>query len=91
MDFKKIIKRHGYTVTKLAEKLGISQPALSRMIGGNPTLDNLSKIADVLGIPLSGLFSDGDELTVLLEYKGKAYSAHSFKELDRIVSELKKS
>lgn len=91
MDFKKIFKRHGYTVTELAEKLGISQPALSRMIGGNPTLDNLSKIADTLGIPLSELFSDGDELCALLEYKGKTYSAHSFKELDKVVSKLKEN
>lgn len=72
---KEVAKEKGYTITLLAEKIGISQVSLSRMINGNPTADSLAKIAEALDVDIRDLFEptkaedsvpiyikDGDEL-----------------------------
>lgn len=43
-------------VTDLAEKLGISQGAMSLSINGNPTVSTLEKIAEALNVPITELF-----------------------------------
>lgn len=60
MNIKKIIKSHGWTVEKVATKMGISQPSLSSIINGNPTLAKLKEVASVIGIPVSELLADED-------------------------------
>lgn len=40
----------------LAERLGITYQALYASIGGNPTLERLQKIADVLEVEITELF-----------------------------------
>ena len=53
---KEVIKDKGYTVTSLAEKLGMTQVSLSRIINGNPTIETLEKIANALNIDVRDLF-----------------------------------
>lgn len=43
-------------VTDLADKLGISQGAMSLSINGNPTVSTLEKIAEALNVPITELF-----------------------------------
>lgn len=75
MDIKKVIKKHGWTLEKVASKMNISQPSLSSIINGNPTLNKLQEIASIIGISVSELLADegctvnGGTLTI----NGKLY------------------
>lgn len=53
---KEVIKDKGHTVTSLAEKIGITQVSLSRIINGNPTVETLEKIANALDVDIKDLF-----------------------------------
>ena len=52
-----VLKRKGISKTELAEMLGISTTALYSYISGNPTMDSIQRVADVLQIPIFELFS----------------------------------
>jgi len=56
LQIKTIIKEKGYTVTSLADKMGMTQVSLSRIINGNPTIETLQKIAAALGVSIPELF-----------------------------------
>ena len=57
-DIKKRIRECGFTTQQIAEKLNISQQAVSQAINGNPTLSRLEQIAGAIGIPVSELVAD---------------------------------
>lgn len=68
MNIKKVIKRQGWTLETLAAEMtdrngkkGISQPSVSSIINGNPTLDKLKEIASIIGVSLSELVADEDQ------------------------------
>lgn len=61
MDIKKHIKNKGFTISKVAELMEVSQPALSKMLDRNPTINKLQEIADIIGVSLSELVSDESE------------------------------
>ncbi|MDR1652509.1 MAG: helix-turn-helix domain-containing protein [Prevotellaceae bacterium] len=56
MRIKEIIKSSDTTVKEVAEKMGISQPALSRVLNGNTTVEMLERIAAALEVPITELF-----------------------------------
>ena len=70
---KEIIKEKGYSVTSLADKIGMTQVSLSRIINGNPTVETLEKIANALDVEVRDLFSgkspEENELFVIKEGK----------------------
>ena len=57
-DIKKKIRESGYTTQQIAEKLNISQQAVSQAINGNPSLSRLEQIASAIGITVSELVAD---------------------------------
>lgn len=57
-DIKKKIRECGYTSQQIAEKLNISQQAVSQAINGNPSLSRLEQIAGAIGITVSELVGD---------------------------------
>jgi len=57
-NIKNKIKECGFTTQQIADRLGISQQAVSQAINGNPTLSRLEEIAGAIGIPVSELVSD---------------------------------
>ena len=71
MNIKKVIKDKGWTLEQLAAEMtnksgekGVSQPSISSIINGNPTLDKLQEIANIIGISVSELVRDeNDTLT----------------------------
>lgn len=70
MDIKKKIKEHGWTLERLAAEMkgkdgtkGVTQPAMSNIVNGNPTLDKLQEIANVIGISVAELLADENEHT----------------------------
>ncbi|MGV4524909.1 helix-turn-helix domain-containing protein [Ornithobacterium rhinotracheale] len=65
MNIKARIKEQGWTLEQLAKEMtnrngekGISQPSVSQVINGNPTLDKLQEIAGIIGISVSELLSE---------------------------------
>ena len=58
---KEVIKSKGYSVTVLAEKIGMTQVSLSRIINGNPTVETLEKIATSLDVDVRDLFNPTKE------------------------------
>lgn len=62
MDIKKAIKKSGFTISKVAEKLGIAQPSLTaQLINGTMSLSRAKEIADIIGVSLSELVADENE------------------------------
>lgn len=59
MDLKKIIRSHGQTISSIAEKLGITQSALSQQINnGSITFAKVEQIAELCGCSLSEFTHD---------------------------------
>ncbi len=97
MNIKKVIREHGWTLERLASEMkgkdgtkGISQPSVSSIINGNPTLDKLQEIAQIIGVSLSELVADNNtSLTALVDYRGTLYRADSVGELEMVVEKIK--
>jgi len=60
-DIKKKIRECGFTTQQIAEKLNISQQAVSQAINGNPSLSRLEQIASAIGITVSELVADNQD------------------------------
>jgi transcriptional regulator with XRE-family HTH domain len=60
MIISKVIREHGFNIEQVAEQLGLKRGSLANMIGGNPTVETLQRIADVIGARRSEFFSDED-------------------------------
>lgn len=58
MIISKVIRQHGFTIERVADKLGLKRGSLANMIGGNPTVETLQKIADAIGCSRSEFFAD---------------------------------
>ena len=58
MIISKVIRQYGFTIEQVAERIGIARGSLANMIGGNPTVETLQKIADAIGCKRSEFFAD---------------------------------
>lgn len=59
MDIKKAIKESGFTISKVAERLGIAQPSLTaQLINGTMSISRAKEIADIIGVSFSELVAD---------------------------------
>lgn len=98
MDIKDKIISAGWTLSALATKMkgkdgkvGITQQSLSTMLSnGNPTLNKLKEIADIIGISVSELLADGPtDFTVFIRCNGEMYFAKSLEEVTDILNKIK--
>ena len=69
MNIKKVIKNKGWTLEQLATEMtnkkgekGVSHASVSQIINGNPTLDKLQEIANIIGISVSELVRDENDI-----------------------------
>lgn len=75
---KEVIKEKGYTITSLADKLGIARESLSRMIV-SPSYPTLEKLSNALDVPMWQLFaspadvSGGDSSVIRCPKCGSAF------------------
>lgn len=71
-NIKRVAKDHGMTITQVAESLGVLQPQLSRTIN-NPriSLEDLNKLADVMGCQIGDFFSSEEETAITVSSKVK--------------------
>lgn len=72
MDLKTRIKDSGYSISRVAEALGITQSALSQQINNNTiSLARTKEVADIIGMPLPELVSEGSSRKLRCPYCGK--------------------
>ena len=80
MDIKKAIKESGFTISKVAEKLGVAQPSLTaQLINGTMSLSRAKEIADIIGVSLSELVADENEqqgASLICPHCGKPITLH---------------
>lgn len=74
---------------KREDKKGISQSSLSQLLNGSTPLDRLQEIARIIGVPLSELLKDDNQINGYLEVGGEVKKVTSVRELEKIVNELK--
>lgn len=89
IDIDTLLKEKKRSKTNIAKKMGLSRESLYRILSGNPTLDNIVKLANALGESVSELFiKGGNELSGNVEYQGTIYRISSFEDLEKLL-ELK--
>ena len=76
-------KKQGMTQKDLGDKLNISRAAISKKERGECaiTIDELSRIGDLFGVPASSLINDKDTFTQKLEQIHNDISNYSIKDL----------
>lgn len=60
---KEVCREKGITITELAEKMGMAQGNLSKTLNGNPTVETLYKVSEILGVNTGDLFEKEVGLT----------------------------
>lgn len=58
MKVKEIIKAKGFTLTEVANRIGISRVTLTQNLERNPTVGTLRRIADAIGCQVGDFFAD---------------------------------
>lgn len=52
------MQEKGISVTQMSKKLGVTRQSLYRCLNGNPTMNRLKEIADILDVSPKDLFED---------------------------------
>ena len=85
-----LCKEKGITQQTLAKKLGIQYQSLYAALNGNPKLDTLKKIADVLEVKLTDLFEKKEsDIIVFLRVHGCLKQVSSLEDLEQLVDDIK--
>ena len=58
IDIDKLLKEKRLSKTDLAKRMGINRVSLYSVLSGNPTLENINKLASALEVPVTDLFDD---------------------------------
>lgn len=87
---KEVCKEKGFTLAEVASKIGVAQASLSKMLGGNPTIGTLEKIADALGVPVTELFekSNTGDIVGFVKVGDTVYEVKSADDIKKLVENL---
>jgi transcriptional regulator with XRE-family HTH domain len=94
MDYsiiKKLLDERNISFKELSDKLGVDRNNLyNSLTKGNPTLQRLESVAEVLGVPVRRLFTEDTkpELFGTIIYDGEVYSVSSKEELRSITAKI---
>lgn len=86
---QEICKQQGITMQDLAKKMGVTYQALYAAVSGNPTIGKLGEMAIILGVHITDLLPQKQELIALIDYKGKLSKATTIREIEEIVEHIK--
>ncbi len=96
MDIKKRIKEAGFSLEEVGRRMSkpMSQQSMSALLkeDGNPTINKLKDIAEIIGISLSELVRDETstpDFMALVKDGANYYHANSLIELEEVVKEIK--
>lgn len=90
---KEVLKEKNIAVQDLASKLGINRTALSRQINGNPKIETLQKIADVIGVSYLELLPEyadtqNNEVIGFIKIRGIIHEIKNIEDLKDLYTSL---
>ena len=87
---KEVCKEKGVTLAEVASKIGVAQASLSKMLGGNPTIGTLEKIADALGVQVTELFekSNTGDIVGFVKVGDTVHEVKSAEDVKNLVGKL---
>lgn len=56
LNIKRVLKERGLTAMQVAERMGVTNVALSQHMNGNPSVQTLERIAQAIGCDVAELF-----------------------------------
>ena len=92
LRIKELLKLRGMTLTELSVRMNIHRVNLSSSINGNPTLERLMEIAEILEVNVSELFTtklEINEVNGFLEFEGEIYKIIKLSDLESLVEKIK--
>lgn len=90
LKIKEVVKAKGMTIESLANEMGTHRVNLSRIINGNPTVESLQKIADVLEVEVKELFKSEakGQINGYVEFEGTIYKIESKKDVEELLNKM---
>lgn len=90
---KEICKEKGITLAALAEKMGVTAPAVTQFLkSDNISSATLIKFADILGVKLDDLVvRDEDHINGFVDVNGHIYRVYRKEDLVAILQELEQT
>jgi len=93
MNIKEHIQNKGFTISQVASLMtnksgekGITQSSLSQIINGNPSLDKLKEISNIIGISVSELLRDeNSNINGYIELNGTIHKVNSTNDLKKVL------
>jgi len=84
INIDNILKERKITKKDLTKKMGFaSRNSLYTILQGNPTEDNIRKLADALEVPIFRLFES--DVNGYIEIRGKIYRISSKKDIEELL------
>jgi transcriptional regulator with XRE-family HTH domain len=83
---KQILKDKQITQKELADRMGMLPESLTRILGGNPTMQTLENMAKALKLSIGDLFDDEKvekKINGYIEFNDKIYKINSIEDLDK--------
>ena len=85
-----ILKEKGLTKTYIAKRMDLSRESLYRILSGNPTLDNIVKLANALGISVSDLFlNDKSNVSGFIKIGAELREINSIQDIEDLLKEVR--
>ena len=90
LRIRELAKERGITMAEIADRIGINPVNLSSSINGNPTLNRLQEVADVLQVDITELFEKENKSEVYgyLEVNGEVRKITSVQDLENLVQKF---
>ncbi len=74
MRIKEIMKQKGYTQKMLAQKIGITEVGMMKILkNDNPRMDTMRKLADALGVEIWEFFKQKEEIYENVKFCAMVY------------------
>ena len=88
---KELCKLKGMSMQDIATALHINRVNLSNSLNGNPTLDRLRQVAEVLGVEVPELFQTPrvNELSGFVEFQGEIFKINTPEDLFNLTDKVR--
>lgn len=100
LRIKEVCKEHKITLAEVAkqirwkdkngEHIGITPITLSQSLNGNPTLERLTEVADILGVDVSELFEHPKQTDIhgCIYIDGEAHLVRSKEDIENLLDSI---
>lgn len=85
-----LLKEKGLTKTDVAKRMNLSRESLYRILSGNPTLDNIVKLADAINVTVAELFlNDKSNISGVIKVGTDFHEINSISDIEKLLTEIK--